>query len=60
MKKSIKQIITPTQLARRWKVAEGTLANWRSQGRGPKYFKAGRRVRYNLKHIESFESVSMN
>lgn len=27
-------------------VHPGTLANWRSQGRGPQYVRVGRRVRY--------------
>jgi hypothetical protein len=31
-----------------------TLANWRSQGRGPKYHKIGGKVLYDLSAIESF------
>lgn len=35
-------------------VAVKTLANWRSQATGPKYVKAGGRVRYRLSDVESW------
>jgi helix-turn-helix protein len=35
-------------------VTSGTLATWRSQGRGPIYFKAGRRVRYPRAALRNF------
>jgi len=32
----------------------GTLRNWRSQGRGPKYYKIGSRVYYRPAETEQF------
>lgn len=32
----------------------GVLANWRAQGRGPKYYKAHRRIIYKPEDIEAF------
>jgi hypothetical protein len=33
---------------------EGSLANMRSQGRGPRFFKVGRKVVYRPEDIEAF------
>lgn len=35
-------------------VARQTMANWRSQRRGPAYLKLGRRVVYRLSDLEDF------
>jgi len=32
----------------------GTLRNWRSQGKGPRYFRVGRKVIYRPQDIEMF------
>jgi hypothetical protein len=40
------ELLTDTQLAARWQLSRGTLANQRSQGRGPAYLKLAGRVRY--------------
>lgn len=52
-------ILTPTQLAKRWNLAPGTLSNMRSQGKGPAYFKIGEgltsKVRYRLEDVLQFE-----
>jgi len=51
--------LTTDQLAERWKMNTGTLRNWRSKKRGPKYIAlgAGKRpaILYALKDIKSFE-----
>lgn len=52
--------LTPEQLADRWRgfVTPGTLRNWRSQGRGPQYFKLhGGKVRYPVRHVLSYEQT---
>jgi hypothetical protein len=36
-------------------VTLGTLATWRSKGRGPKYRKTGRKVEYTPKFIREFQ-----
>lgn len=34
--------------------SEKTLANWRSQGKGPEYMKVGRHVRYRWTAVEAW------
>jgi predicted site-specific integrase-resolvase len=48
-------MITEKELADRWQVAEGTLRNWRSAGRGPRYVKVEGAVRYSEEDIREFE-----
>ncbi len=54
-------VLTPTALVERWggAVTEGTLGNWRAQGRGPRFFRpsGGRtgKVLYRLEDIEAWE-----
>jgi len=47
--------LTPTQLAERWQLDYRTLANWRTQKKGPKYQRFGSRVRYLLEAIIEYE-----
>lgn len=51
----VKTVLTTRELADRWQLHPGTLRNMRSQGRGPSTFRIGRRVRYLLHVIESYE-----
>ena len=39
-------LLTPRELARLAKVAEGTISNWRWQGMGPAFHKLGGAIRY--------------
>jgi hypothetical protein len=41
---AVHDLLTDTQLAARWQLSRGTLANQRSQGRGPAYLKLAGRV----------------
>ena len=50
-------LLTDAQLAVRWQLSRGTLANQRSQGRGPAYRKLAGRVRYRLSDIEAYEQA---
>jgi len=50
-------LLTDAQLAERWQLSRGTLANQRSQGRGPAYMKIAGRVRYRLSDIQAFEQA---
>jgi excisionase family DNA binding protein len=36
------------------KVPVGTLANWRYQGKGPRFVKVGRHVRYRRSDVEAW------
>jgi hypothetical protein len=51
--------LTPEELAERWRISKGTLANWRVSGEGPRYIKFGRRVLYPLSEVEAFERKSL-
>ena len=51
-------LLTDAQLAVRWQLSRGTLANQRSQGRGPAYLKLAGRVRYRLSEIEAYEQAA--
>jgi len=46
--------ITAKEVERAFGIAEKTLANWRSQGRGPVYYKLGGKVRYKLADLEDW------
>lgn len=51
-------LLTPADLARRWGVAVGTLANLRSAGRGPGFVKVLSRVRYPLDLVRQYEAAN--
>lgn len=59
MKKTKKQkqetILTTDQLAARWGLAIGTIANWRSFGKIPYHMTLSRHVYYKLSEIMEFE-----
>lgn len=50
-------LLTTAELAKRWDLSEGTLRNWRSQGKGPPSVRLGGNgpVRYNLEVIVKWE-----
>lgn len=50
MAESTLLVDTPT-VARLLGMSPGTLANWRSQGVGPKFYKCGGRVRYVIAEV---------
>lgn len=49
--------LTTKQLAQRWGVSTGSLANTRSMGLGIPHYKIGSRVRYALSDIEAYEAA---
>jgi Helix-turn-helix domain len=53
---AVHDLLTDAQLAARWQLSRGTLANQRSQGRGPAYLKLAGRVRYRRSDIEAYEA----
>lgn len=48
--------LSPTQLAERWGVSTGSLANRRSQGEGVPFVKIGALVRYPLESVLAYEA----
>lgn len=53
---SNENLLTTRDLAQRWQVNAGSLANDRSAGRGVPYVKIGGAVRYRLRDVEQFET----
>lgn len=55
-----KEFLTPTDLVARWggAVTIGTLANWRSKGRGPSFVKIGSRVVYRVADVTAYETAA--
>lgn len=51
--------INSYQLGQRWSVAPQTLARWRSEGRGPKFFKVGGKILYRIVDVEAFEAENI-
>jgi hypothetical protein len=49
--------LTRQELAKREKLPPATLAQWGSQGKGPKYAKFGRHVRYRLSDVIAWENA---
>ncbi len=46
--------VSPKTLAEMYEIDEGTLANYRSQKIGPKFYKIGRKVLYFLSDVEEW------
>ena len=49
-----KAVMTETQAAEYLQLSPRTLQSWRVSGDGPRFFKAGRNVRYRLTELESW------
>jgi predicted site-specific integrase-resolvase len=48
--------IKPAEAASIMNIEKGTLANWRSAGKGPAFFKSGHVVRYSIDDIKEWQS----
>jgi predicted DNA-binding transcriptional regulator AlpA len=48
------RLLRPADVAERIGIPVGTLANWRCDGRGPRYLKVGRHVRYRAADLETW------
>lgn len=53
---SEEKLLTPEELAERWKIAVGTLENWRYLGKGPLWLKIGGQARYRLADVLAYEA----
>jgi predicted site-specific integrase-resolvase len=51
-----KEYLTSKELAKRWGYERQTLANWRSQGKGPPFMRIYGKILYAMKDIKQFES----
>ncbi|MBB5791791.1 helix-turn-helix transcriptional regulator [Jiangella mangrovi] len=52
-------VLTPRELASRWRVSAGHLANLRARGEGIRYIKLGACVRYRLMDVLEHEAASV-
>lgn len=52
--------LTRPELAAREKVPVATLAQWASQGKGPRYRRFGRHVRYALSDVIAWENAQFS
>lgn len=50
----LRSLATPAEVAEFLQVPEKTLAEWRSQGKGPAYRKVGKHVRYRWLAVEKW------
>jgi hypothetical protein len=50
----VKKSATPEMICDLFSIPVGTLANMRSQRKGPRYFKRGRRVTYFIEDVEAW------
>lgn len=50
----MKRGYSPQELCSVWGLNQGTLANLRSQRRGPRYYRVGRKIIYFFEDIESW------
>lgn len=49
-----KEYFSEREVSQHYGISTGTLQNMRCQGRGPRYFKFGRAVRYKRADLEAF------
>lgn len=60
MSEAIKKYLTTEEVAARFRVAKGTVNNWRNLGKGPPFSKRGARVVYPLDKLEAWEASNDN
>ena len=46
--------VKPTAAAAMLGLSRGTLANWRAEGRGPRYIKSGKQILYRVSDLEAW------
>lgn len=51
--------LTRAELSKRLNVALPTLAQWGSQGKGPRFAKFGRHVRYSMADVVAWEQAQL-
>lgn len=52
------ELLTSREVSEALKVTEATLADWRYRGRGPRFVKLGRLVRYRTEDVHQWLSDS--
>lgn len=49
-----RKMLGPAEVESLFSVPVGTLANWRSAKKGPKFYKVNRKVLYKMEDLENF------
>jgi len=49
-----RKYLSPKEISEKFGIPQGTLTQWRHLGKGPAYFKLGRKVRYALDDFEEW------
>ena len=52
--------LTRQELADRWKMPTASLNQWACQGKGPRYARFGRHVRYRLNDVIAWENAQFS
>lgn len=52
------EMLTAAELSAEYKIPERTLAQWRYQGRGPRYAKLGGHVRYRRSDVDAWRDAN--
>jgi len=55
-----RRVLSENELAQRWGISPKTLQRWRSEGRGPHYYKLSKRVSYPLETVTEFEHGALH
>ena len=55
-----RRVLSEIELAQRWGVSPKTLQRWRSEGRGPHYYKLSKRVSYPLETVTEYEHGALH
>ena len=62
-KKQVKEVnplyMTTREVAAFLGLSAGTLCVWRSQGKGPNYYKVGNAVRYKIEDVEAWKNENV-
>lgn len=53
------EVFTPEELAKRYDTTTANLANLRHKGKGPRFFKLGRRVYYRVEDVLAAEEAAL-
>ncbi len=49
-----KKMISPREVTLLFSISAGTLGNWRSARKGPRFFKVGHKILYRIEDLENF------
>lgn len=53
------RLVTTEEVAARYRTVPGTVRYWRHVGKGPRSFKAGRRVLYRESDLKAWEETAL-